>query len=241
MKAIDDYVAFLKCVAENPEKECMNAQTAQLSTLSDCKEAYDYIKDLIKQENSEQMRCHLIRYLGWMGNTESVTFFKQLLKKEALSANEEFHILFALCGVGRHSERQDITDEAMRLVNEFCSEQNGRYFDCTNTDCAQLYYYMGGETALDYFRYCLENAETPLPATLKLALLGEHEKTFSIFAEAIDSENADDILIALQGLNAIGTEEAYWLMKSQTQHENEAVAKTAQWFCTNYEKKGGKL
>jgi HEAT repeat protein len=241
IEAIDQYIEFLKCVAENPIEECVDSQTSQLSMLSDCDEAYDYIKSLIQQETSEQLRCGLIRYLGWMGNTESVTFLKQLLKKEELSGNEKYNILFALCQVGKHSERRDIMEDAVRLVDEFCNRQNGLNVDCTNSDCSQFYYFIGGETALDFFTYCFENKETRLQAALKLALLGEHEKTFSVFAEAIYSENTDDILIALQGLNAIGTEEAYLLMKSQTQNDDIAVALTAQKFCMNYEKKGGKL
>ena len=241
IEAIDNYVEFLKCVTQNPNNKCDEAQTSEMAIISDCDEAYDYIKNLIQKEDVEKIRCGLIRYLGWMGNAESVTFLKQLLEKEELSVNEEFYILFALCQVGKHNERWDIMEEALRLTDAFCGKQSELYANCTSLHCSQLYYYIGGKTALGFFSYCLENEGTRLSAALKLALLGEYEKTFPIFAEAINSENSNDIFIALQGLNAIGTEAAYRLMKAQTQNENESVAKTAQWFCENYEKKGGKL
>ena len=241
LDAIDEYIAFIKCIEENPDKMCDDAQTTQLTPISYCKEASDYLKNLIRNEEAEPMRCHLIRYAGWTGDAEGIPFLKELLKKEELSANEKNVILFAFLQVGKHSERRDIMDEAARLVNEFCSEQSGLYFDCTNAACAQLYYYMGGDAALAFFSYCFENEETRLQAALKLAFLGESEKTFPVFAKALFSENTNDILTALQGLNAIGTEAAYQLMKSQTQHEEVGIARTAQKFCMNYEKKGGNL
>ena len=175
MDAIDEYVAFLKCIEQNSDKMCDAAQTAQLSPMSHCKEASDYLQNLIQKEDAEPMRCHLIRYLGWTGDAEYIPFLKQLLKKEERSANEKQHILFAFIQLGKHSDRWN------------------------------------------------------------------YEKTFSVFEKALFSENSDDIFTALQGLNAIGTEPAYLLMKSQTQHEEVFIALTAQKFCMNYEKKGGKL
>jgi len=241
IEAITEYVEFLKCVAETPNSDCIQGQTSPLAILSDCKEACDYLESIIQKENSEQIRCGLIRYLGWMGNAESVIFLKQMLNKEELSMNEKHHIIFAYCQIGKFSERQDIMDEAVRLTDAFCGAQQGLYADCANSDCSQLYYYMGGETALNFFFYCFENEETRLPAALKLALLGEYKKTFPVFAEAINSDNNNDIITALQGLKAIGTEEAYLLIKTQIKNENESIAKIAQKFCENYEKKGGKL
>ena len=241
IETIDRYVAFLKCIEQNPDSNCDYEQPLELTALSHCKEACDYLKDLINKEQFEPTRCHLIRFLGWMGNAESVPFLKQLLQKKELSSNEKFHILFAYCQIEKHSVINVIKDTMLKLVDEFCSEQNGLDYDCINSNCAQLYYYMGGEAAFDYFSYCFENEETRLSAAFKLALLGEHEKTFPVFATAIFSENTDDILIALQGLNAIGTEAAYLLIKSQTQNEDEAIALTAQKFCEIYKSKGGKL
>jgi hypothetical protein len=237
IEAINDYVAFLKCIEEEPDNECELGQTVDLSILSQCNEAYDYIKNLIQQENSEPIRCGLIRYLGWVGDTESATFLKQLLKNEKLSVIEKSHILFALCQIGKHSEQQDIMDEAVKLVHTFCETQHELDYD----NCAQLYYFIGGEPALNFFTDWLENEATRLPAAFKLALLGEHEKTFPVFAAALFSENTDDIFTALQGLNAIGTNAAYLLMKSQIHNEDETIARTAQWFCQIFEKKGGKL
>jgi len=241
IETINHYVAFLKCIEEKPVNECDNAKTLELTTLSQCKEACDYLQELINKEKSEPIRCGLIRFLGWTGDVEFVPFLKELLKKEKLSVNEKSHILFAFCQIGKHSDNKDIIDNVVRLTDEFCKEQNGLDYDCTNSDCAQLYYYLGGEAALNYFSYCFENEETRLSAALKLAFLGEYEKTLPVFAAAIFSENRDDILIALQGLKAIGTEAAYLLIKSQTQHEDVAIALTAQKFCTIFEKKGGKL
>ncbi len=58
-----------------------------------------------------------------------------------------------------------------------------------------------------------------------MAQLGEYDKTFPIFEEAIS--NGTGINAALYGLAAIGTEEAFQLIREQTQNKNEMIAKTA--------------
>jgi len=228
-EAIDNYNVLRK---ETMEKDTMSFVTyMSLRSISffQCPSSYNFIKDLIKTDSSEQIKCGAIRLLGWMRGIESITFLKELLKKERLSTQEKYHIILAFCQIGIFNEREDIMDEAIELTEQFCSSRNGMAYNCASNDCAELYFTIGGEPATNYFSYCLENEKYNLVAALKLAQLGEYEKTFPIFAETIKNKNVDDMFTAMQGLAAIGTEEAFKLIRAQTQNENASIAKQAQW------------
>jgi len=236
-ETIDNYNELRK---EMTEEDTMRFDTYLLLrniSFFQCPDSYSFIKDLIKTDSSEQIKCDAIRLLGWMRGIESITFLKELLKKERLSTQEKYHIVLALCQIGIFNEREDTMDEAVELTEQFCSSQNGMTYNCLNDDCAELYFTIGGEPALNYFSYCLETEKYNLVAALKLAQLGEYEKTFPIFAETIKNENVDDMFTAMQGLAAIGTKEAFDLIRAQTQNENAYIAKQAQWIFDYIDKK----
>jgi len=194
-----------------------------------CSESYNYLKHLIKTDTSEHFRCYAITLLGWMRNTESIAFLKELLKKEGLTKDERYNAVLAYCQIAIASERQDLMDESDRLVDEFCGNKNGTAYNCLDEDCTTLYFTIGGAPAIDYFSYCLENETNSLIAALKLAQLGEYEKTYPVFVEVLKNEDIDNIFSALQGLAAIGTPETFELIRAQTQNENSFIAKQAQY------------
>jgi len=120
-------------------------------------------------------------------------------------------------------------NEADRLVDEFCGNKDGTTYNCLDDDCAKLYFTIGGEPAINYFSYCLENEESNLIAALKLAQLGEYERTYPVFVEVLKNEDTDNMFSAMQGLAAIGTPETFALIRAQTQNENTYIAKQAQY------------
>ena len=234
---------------EEAKKQAIGKDSTKISTYMalrslsfyQCRETYDYLKDIVRTDPSEQVRCNVIRLLGWMRNTESIGFLRELLKKEKLTRAERYSILLACCHIGLFNKRQDILDEALSLIDKFCMDKAEMPQDCTDEDCAELYFTIGGESALNYFSYCLKNEETQLTAALKLAQLGEYETTYPIFAATLKNGNADDFFPAMQGLATIGTEEAFALIKVQTLNENPYIAQMAQWIFDYIDKKGGKL
>ena len=222
---------------EEAKKQAIGKDSTKISTYMalrslsfyQCRETYDYLKNIVKTDPSEQVRCNVIRLIGWMRNPESIGFLRELLKKERVTRAERHAILLACCHIGLFNKRQDLLDEVLPLVDDFCMDKGGIAHDCTDEDCAELYFTLGGESALHYFSYCLKNEETQLTAALNLVQLGEYETTYPIFVAALSSENIEDFFPAMQGLATIGTEEAFALIRAQTQSENPRIAQMAQW------------
>ncbi|MCL2130831.1 MAG: hypothetical protein FWH36_00020 [Lentimicrobiaceae bacterium] len=205
-------------------------------SLFQCEESYDFFKNMVKTDTSEENRCYAIMVLGWMRNVEFIGFLKEHLKEEGLSSKEKFAIANALHNIGRYNDRQDIIDEAVKILNELCYDENLGVVH----SCIWEYYSMGGQPALDFFYYYLEKDNSRLSAAQRLAELGglkEYEITFPIFVEALRSGDENDIHIAIFGLAAIGTEEAFELIREQTKSENEFIARRAQFIFDNIDKK----
>jgi len=240
--AIKDYMEIRKLMSDDSTTYGDIYLSLRYLSFFQCSESYEFIKNLILTDTSEKIRCDAIRLLGWMRSVESITFLKRLLKKEKLSTKEKYHIISAFCLIAVYNEWQDIIDEFVILLDEFCGFQNGMVRDCSDENCSELYFMIGGETALNYFSYCFDTEELKVEAALKLTQLGEYETTFPIFADAINSGDTDNMFIAMQGLATIGTEEALQLIREQAQNEKEIVAVMANWILKYMnEKKGDKL
>jgi hypothetical protein len=54
-----------------------------------------------------------------------------------------------------------------------------------------------------------------------------YDKTYPVFVEAINSGDEGSIHIAIYGLAAVGTEEAFALIQEQTKSQNEFIAREA--------------
>jgi len=226
---ITDYEEAQKRATEEDSTKMAPYMALRSLSFYQCRETYDYLKNIVRTDPSEQVRCNVIRLLGWMRNPESMGFLRELLKKESATRAEKHTILLACCHIGLFNKRQDILDEALPLIDKFCMDKAETSQDCTDEDCAELYFTIGGESALNYFSYCLKNEETKLTAALKLAQLGEYKTTYPVFVAALSSENIEDLFPAMQGLATIGTEETFALIKAQTQNENPHIAQMAQW------------
>ena len=182
-----------------------------------CPEIIDFFENVIAIDNSEKIRCDAMQKLGWLRAKNSVPILMNQLNKD-ISDFEKACIGASLTVIGEW-------ELAIPVLNSvcFCKDYDIRQ------KCLWSYYIIGNEPAIRYFNYFFEFQESRLWAANYLARLGKYEKTFPIFVEAIQSGITNNILSAIDGLAAIGTEEAFQLIREQTQSKNEVIAKEAKW------------
>ena len=180
-----------------------------------CPEIIAFFEEVVKKDSSETVRCDAIQKLGWLRAINSVPTLMEQLNKD-ISDYEKACIGSCLTIIGEWK----LAETALNSVC-FCKD------DDIQNKCLWSYYTIGNESAIRYFNYFFDFPESKLWAALFLARLGEYEKTFPVFVEAI--HNKTGINAALYGLAAIGTEESFLLIKEQIQNENEMIAKTAKW------------
>ena len=203
-----------------------------------CREAYDFLETQIKENPLEEDRCAAITTLAQKLNPDYLPCILEYAEKKSLSINEKYALASAYTVFGIYNDRPDLIEKAVIILDELCYD----YKNGVVHDCIWEYFKIGGQPALDFFYYYLEKNNSRLVAAQKLAELGglnEYKKTFPIFIEAINSGNQNDIHIALYGLAAIGTEDAFELIRKQTKSDNEFIAKEAKWILENINIKGG--
>jgi len=180
-----------------------------------CPKTISFFEEVVKTDTSEKIRCDAMQKLGWLRAKTAVSILLNQLNKD-ISDYERACIGSSLTIIGEW-------ELAIPVLNSVCFCKD---YDIQNK-CLWSYYVIGNEPAVSYFNYFFEFSESKLWAAHYLAELGEYEKTFPVFVEAISSGTG--INTALYGLAAIGTEEAFQLIREQTQNKNEMIAKTAKW------------
>jgi HEAT repeat protein len=230
-EAIKQYYEILAEIEQTKEKRDIEDYVGAI-VAARCPELFEFTVNLIKTDTSEQVRCRAIMLLGFPENLEYVPFLDEYIKKDTLSKQEKYAIAFAFANFGIYENRPDLTDKAVAILDEICYDDNGV---CQDYDirgkCMWVYYVIGNEPAMKFFNSWFEQEEgfRRTAIAVFLAELGEYEKTFPLFVEAIHSEVANNILEAIRGLAVIGTEEALELIREQTKSKNEAIAKQAKW------------
>jgi len=184
-----------------------------------CPEIITFFEKVVEIDSSEKVRCDAMQKLGWLRAKTSVPILLNHLNSN-ISDYEKACIGSCLTIIGEWNL-------AVPVLNAVCF--------CKDDDilqkCIWSYYIVGGENAINYFNLMFEQDESRKPAAaLFLAELGEYEKALPYFVEIMNTGGiGNQILYAIKGLAAIGTEEAFKLIKEQTQNKNEVIAKEAKW------------
>jgi len=204
----------------------------------ECQEVYSFLETQINIAQSEAVRCEAIVDLAWSLDPNYLPCISKYAKKDSLSALEKLAIARAFTIFGIYTSHSELKEDAIKLFDEICYDFSSdtipgfdTSMDPTRSGCFWSYYMLGGEVALNYYDSMFEQDESRRPsAALLLAELGEYEKALPYFVEIIKSGGiGNQILYAIKGLAAIGTEEAFNLIREQIQSKNEAIAKEAKW------------
>ena len=215
IEARDFISKFYTAEAKGEERE----KYKYLRTISffQCEEAYLFLQDQIINNPSETDRCNALMFLAWMLNSDYLPCIVRYAKKDTLSIKEKAAVATAFMVFGVHASYTDLKDEAIILLNEICYDAP---VDAL-AHCIVSYFNLGEEdAAMKFFYSQLEQGAFKVYAALFLAELGEHKKTFPIFAAALDSEDEYEVHTAIMGLEEIGTEEAIDLIENLPPEKN---------------------
>jgi HEAT repeat protein len=202
-----------------------------------CPESYAFLKEQIKTNPSETDRCNAIKFLAWMMNPDAIPCIVEYAQKSKLSAQEKAAIATAFMVFGVDFSYLGLKQQAVALLEEICFDAPIDVLE----SCILSYFNLGGDIAIRFFTAQLEEEEFKLYAALFLAQLGEHKPTFSIFADALNSDDNYDIHLAIIGLATIGTEEATQLILNLDPDKNRYTPKRMRWNINpEYFKKGDK-
>ena len=217
----------LDSIASNEEKQGLISDISFFA----CKESYDFLEEQIKNNSSEAVRYYAIIPLAWSLNTDYLPVILEYAKRESLSIQEKIAIAGAFTIFGIYTSYPELKEEAIKILNEISYDSLYSLPNDIMEGYIWTYYKLGGNSAIRFFDSLFEQDESRKAiAALFLAELGEYDKVFPYFIEIANTgEIGDQILYAMKGLAATGTEEAFQLIKKQTQSKNEAVAKEAQW------------
>jgi hypothetical protein len=193
-------------------------------SLHQCQETYEFLETQIKNNSSEKVRCDAIVLLAWSLNLDYLPCILEYAKRDSLTIQEKLALGGAFMIYGVYTTNSELKEKSVKFLDGVCYEDPSLE---TYAYCDACYLKLGGKAALDFYTSRFEQQEKfeRLSAAVALAKLGEYDKTFPIFEEAISSGTG--INAALYGLAAIGTEEAFQLIKEQTRNKNEMIAKTA--------------
>ena len=202
-----------------------------------CQEAYDFLETQIKKNLSETVRCSAIVFLAWSLSPDYLPCILEYAKKEALSAQEKLALGGAFMIYGVYTSNSELKELSIKFLDEVCYDQSLDIY----ASCDACYLKLGGNAAINFYTSQFEQQEgaRKVAEALTLAELGEFEKTFPVFVEAINSEGVGiQIIYAIKGLAIIGTEEALRLIERQMQSKNEVLARQAKGILGNFNKKG---
>ena len=189
-----------------------------------CSEVNNYAIDLINTSSNEEARKIAIGMLGFRRYYEAIPLLLNQVKRD-ISPNEKIIIATTL----------DVLDSKIEALDIFnCNCYAMDHFD---NICVDYYFYLfDRQIAQKYFEHFLNKPHTQVEAASYLAKLGVSDKAFPIFAEFLKNNTAyqNETEIALLGLAAIGTEEAFELVNIYSQSKNEMIAKSAQQIYKNY-------
>ena len=189
-----------------------------------CLEVNNYAIDLINTSSDEEARKIAFGMLGFRRYYEAIPLLLNQVKND-ISPEEKIAIATTL-------DVLDSKTEALDIFNCNCYAMD--HFD---NICVDYYFYLSDrQIAQKYFEHFLNKPHTQVEAASYLAKLGVSDKAFPVFAEFLKNNTTyqNETEIALLGLAAIGTEEAFELVNIYSQSKNEMIAKSAQQIYKNY-------
>ena len=195
-----------------------------INGLGNCPEVIDYIINIINTSSDKEARKYAIGMLGFRRCYDAIPFLLNHAKKDILP-DEKIAIAVTL----------NILDEKTEAFNMF--NCNCYLIDNMDYYCVKYYIDLSDRSiSLKYFDYYLNKPHTQIEAASYLAKLGFCDKVFPVFAEFLKNNTAyqRETEIALLGLATIWTEEAFELIRIQTQSKNEKIAKRAQEIYESY-------
>lgn len=197
-----------------------------------CPEVIPFLINIIKTNQSEEIRMDAIRYLGWhrYDISESKPFLLLYAKNENISKNEKLRIATALCVMGEYIS-------AKITLDCFCYDTNG----LIDSLCVGIYDFAGyHEPAIRFYEIFFnrsERFEDKLSAALKLAEYGYYEMSFPIFVEALKSDNQETVCSGLFGLAIVGDDISIQLIKDETSNKNYYIANKSKTILTYMERR----
>ena len=182
-----------------------------------CSEAIDYAIDLLNTSSDKEARKVAITMLGFSRYHDAIPLLLSHVKND-ISSDEKIAIAKALVILNKKTE-------ALEILDSNCYDMD----DMTN-DCIYTYFNLFDKaTALKFFEHYFNKPETQLEAACKLAALGIYEITFPLFVEFLENNTtySRGIVYSLCGLAAIGTEEAFDIIKKYAKNDGTLISGTA--------------
>jgi len=203
--------------AKGDNNEKYNAMRA--ISFFQCEESYVFFENQIKRSPIETDRCLAIMFLAWMMNPDYLPTILEYAIKSSLSINEKSAIATALMIYGIHDAQSPLVEKSIAILEEICYDAPTDVLAA----CILNYFNLKDSTAINFFNAQLEQEEYKLYAAFFLAQLGEHKKTFPIFAAALNSDDEYEVHTAILGLAEIDSEEAIQLIINLPLEKNKVT------------------
>jgi HEAT repeat protein len=189
-----------------------------------CDTIIPFLRELIISDPNEEVRCDALLLLGWRHPHNEIPFLVEYAKKD-ISSTEKIAVAAVLSVLEAYPQ-------ALEILDKYCMETEE-----INEKCIWAYYSAGNNSSsLRFFDYYFDKPKYRVFAALKLAELGVYDKTYPVFVNALRSESQSVVHMAIFGLAAVGTEEAFQLLRDQTRSKDEFIARDAQFIFDYIEK-----
>lgn len=175
-------------------------------------ESIDFLEDIVQNESSEELRISAINSLAFIGSTESIPFLLGTTEDDNVSDYEKVIIASGLILL------QD-TVNGETLLNNYCYSNDSML--CYK--CIWSYYMLGNTSAINYYRYLINNLKDDINVNIavqKLAELGDIETAYPVMEKIMNDENSIKGGI-MRILKAIGDDKSIQLIKKTLNDKNE--------------------
>ncbi len=175
-------------------------------------ESIDFLEDIVQNESSEELRISAINSLAFIGSTESIPFLLGRTEDDNVSDYEKVIIASGLILL------QD-TVNGETLLNNYCYSNDSML--CYK--CIWSYYMLGNTSAINYYRYLINNSKDDINVNIavqKLAELGDIETAYPVMEKIMNDENSIKGGI-MRILKAIGDDKSIQLIKKTLNDKNE--------------------
>ncbi|MDD2489272.1 MAG: HEAT repeat domain-containing protein [Bacteroidales bacterium] len=176
-------------------------------------ESIDFLEDIVQNESSEELRISAINSLAFIGSTESIPFLLGRTEDDNVSDYEKVIIASGLILL------QD-TVNGETLLNNYCYSNDSML--CYK--CIWSYYMLGNTSAINYYRYLINNSKDYINVNIavqKLAELGDIETAYPVMEKIMNEENSIKGGI-MRILKAMGDDKSIQLIKKTLNDKNEA-------------------
>ena len=176
-------------------------------------ESIDFLEDIVQNESSEELRISAINSLAFIGSTESIPFLLGRTEDDNVSDYEKVIIASGLILL------QD-TVNGETLLNNYCYSNDSML--CYK--CILSYYMLGNTSAINYYRYLINNSKDYINVNIavqKLAELGDIETAYPVMEKIMNEENSIKGGI-MRILKAMGDDKSIQLIKKTLNDKNEA-------------------